>query len=122
MRPSRIPSLRLCHTHCYGYPVPDFDFGPIVLDRSLTRRAVGLPPIDRCFSQDPTCYQGEGSDPAPLIGGSIMSYCTAPRPLTYGASGLHGDRSERVPEVLRRTVGRADVRFPTCLVAAVALP
>jgi hypothetical protein len=43
-----------------------------------------------------------------------MSYCGATS-RSYGAVGRYGDRSERVLEVLRGSVERADALYPKCL-------
>ena len=87
------------HTHCYN-DVP----------------TAGQPPVDECFSGEckqtnqqgqciSACYEGPMT--VPSGGGSIMSYCQL-RPgglsnvnLSFGAAGLYGTASERVPARMR---------------------
>ena len=92
--------LGSAHTHCYGYGEPE------------SRGANGLPPVDRCHNQQPTCYDG----PAIQQAGSVMGYCIGKR-FSFGAPGLYGEQSERVPAVLRRFVEHAHGKYPHCLSA-----
>lgn len=95
------------HTHCYnGYPQP------------------GDPPINQCHGTEPGCYAGPPSLPAGGKG-SIMSYCQL-RPggmsniaLSFGAAGLYGTQSERVPQRMR---SHLQSRPPACTVVKDAPP
>ncbi len=77
------------HTHCYN------GIG-------------GTEPVDTCYSGEPGCYAGPTS--VPTGGGSIMSYCHLKAGgynninLSFGAPGLYGTNSERVPERMRAKV------------------
>ncbi len=68
------------HTHCYE------------------------PPVDECYAVEEGCYAG--TIRVPSEGGSLMSYCSlvGSRVLSYGAEGLYGVDSQRVPQTLRAFV------------------
>jgi hypothetical protein len=73
------------HTHCY------------------------VPEVDRCYGSASGCYIGTASLPAGGKG-SIMSYCHTLSggmgniALSFGAAGLYGTQSERVPQLMKNYV------------------
>ncbi len=81
------------HSHCYNN-IP----------------TSGLSSVDQCYGAESGCYSGATSLPAGGKG-SIMSYCHLLSgglanniALSFGAAGLYGNQSERIPQKMRSYV------------------